>query len=250
MSRVFAIAGLQLWVPAQGKCVDYLATRLDHLMAAFPWVQMVVFSELSACGAVHANAEPLPGPTEAKFAAMAQKHALWLVNGSIYEQAGDRIYNTCSVIDPTGTVVVRYRKMFPFAPFSQGTTPGTEFAVFDVPGVGRFGVSVCYDMWFPEHSRTLAAMGAEVIVHPAMTPTIDRELELAIARATAVFNQCYVIDVNGAGAGGVGRSILVGPEGDVLYEARSNEELIPMEIDLDRVSRSRERGVLTLGQPL
>lgn len=250
MSRVIGIAGLQLWVSAHGNNVEYMSTRLDHLMQAFPWVELVVFSELSACGPVHANAEPLPGPTENAFVAMAKRHRVWLVSGSLYERDGDKTYNTCSVVDPAGNVVVRYRKIFPFAPFSAGTAPGRDFAVFDVPEVGRFGVSICYDMWFPEHSRTLAAMGAEVILHPAMTPTIDRDLELSISRATAVFNQCYVIDVNGAGGGGAGRSILVGPEGDVIYQAAANEELMPVEIDLDRVSRSRERGILTLGQPL
>ena len=71
--------------------------------------------------------------------------------------------------------------------------------VFDVPSVGRFGVSNCYDMWFPETTRTLAAMGAEVILHPSMTNTIDRDVELAIARTNAAINQCYFFDINVAG---------------------------------------------------
>jgi predicted amidohydrolase len=250
MSRVFGIAGLQLWVSARGNNLDYIASRVDQLMGAFPWVRMVLFSELAACGPVHANAEPLPGPTENALCALARKHDIWLLSGSLYEKAGPEIYNTCSVVNPSGDVVARYRKIFPFTPFSEGTSAGREFCVFDVPHVGRFGISICYDMWFPEHSRSLAAMGAEVILHPALTPTIDRELELSISRATAVMNQCYVIDINGAGGGGAGRSVLVGPEGDIIHQAGSNEELIPVELDLDRVARSRDRGILTLGQPL
>jgi predicted amidohydrolase len=199
---------------------------------------------------LHANAEPLPGPTEDRFAALAKAHDVWLVTGSLYERSDDKTYNTCSVFDPKGELVVRYRKIFPFAPFSVGTEPGREFAVFDVPNVGRFGLSICYDMWFPEHSRTLAAMGAEVILHPVLTPTIDRDVELAIARATAAINQCYVIDINGTGGGGVGRSTILGPEGDIIHEAGPNEALIPLEIDLDRVRRTRERGIFSLGQPL
>ena len=66
---------------------------------------------------------------------------------------------------------------------------GTDFVVFDIPKCGRVGVSNCYDMWFPETTRTLAAMGAEVILHPSMTNTIDRDVELAIARASAAINQ-------------------------------------------------------------
>jgi predicted amidohydrolase len=81
--------------------------------------------------------------------------------------------------------------MYPFEPYEQGVTPGEEFCVFDIPEVGRFGVSICYDMWFPETTRTLAWMGAEVILHPTMTGTIDRDAELAIVRASAVTNQVY-----------------------------------------------------------
>jgi hypothetical protein len=105
-------------------------------------------------------------------------------------------------------------------------------------------------MWFPETSRTLAAMGAEVILHPTLTTTMDRDVELAIARATAATNQCYMVDINGSGDGGNGRSIIVAPAGDVMHQAGAGEELIPLEIDLERVRRGREFGLRGLGQPL
>ena len=93
--------------------------------------------------------------------------------------------------------------------------------MFDVPDAGRFGVSICYDLWFPETARTLAAMGAEVILHPTLTGTIDRDVELAIVRATAAQNQCFVFGINGFGDCGNGRSIIVGPAGEVLYQGQS-----------------------------
>jgi len=246
----FAIAGMQL--QTQGACDNqaHLEGRLDYLMHLFPWVQMVVFSELAVCGPHLARAQPLPGPSERAFQQMAARHEIWLLTGSILELRDGKIYNTASVIDPSGKIVTRYSKMFPFLPYEQGIEPGSEFCVFDVPEVGRFGVSICYDMWFPETSRTLAAMGAEVILHPVMTTTIDREIELAMVRATAACNQCFVIDVNGVGDGGNGRSIIVGPSGDVLYQAGTSEELMPLEIDLGRARRCREVGVRGLGQPL
>jgi predicted amidohydrolase len=154
------------------------------------------------------------------------------------------------VIDPDGAVIARHRKMFPFLPYESGVEGGTEFVVFDVPDVGRFGVSICYDMWFPETSRTLAVMGAEVILHPTLTGTVDREVECTIARATAACNQCFVVDINGCEDGGNGRSSFVGPLGDLLYQAGAGEEMIPIEIDLDRVRRTREVGLRGLGQPL
>ena len=119
-----------------------------------------------------------------------------------------------------------------------------------MPAVGRFGVTICYDMWFPETTRQLAALGAEVILHPTMTDTIDRDVELPIARANAAINQCYFFDINGIGDGGTGRSIIVGPSGHVLHEAGAGPEFIPVEIDLDRVRRERERGIRGLGQTL
>lgn len=140
--------------------------------------------------------------------------------------------------------------MFPFYPYEVGVTGGDEFLIFDVPQVGRFGLSICYDMWFPETSRTLATNGVEVILHPTLTATIDRDIELALVQATAAINQCFVFDINGLGDGGTGRSIICGPDGRILHQANTGEELIPIEIDMERVKRSREMGVLRLGQPL
>jgi predicted amidohydrolase len=219
-------------------------------MFMFPWVQMVVFSELAAYGPSPAKAEPLPGPAERKFQEMAAKHHIWLINGSVLELIDGKRFNTLSVIDPTGKVIGRHRKLFPFLPFEVGVDAGDSFFVFDVPDVGRFGVSICYDMWFPETSRTLATMGAEVILHPVLTSTIDRDVELAIVRATAATNQCFVVDINGVGDGGNGKSIIVGPAGDVLHQAGTSEEMIPLEIDLERPRRYREVGMRGLGQPL
>jgi predicted amidohydrolase len=246
----FAIAGIQMPISAAEENVTAMGRRLDLLMARYPWVQMTVFSELAAFGPLPQFAQALPGPTEASFQAMAAHHGIWLLPGSLFEKKGGRIFNTAPVIDPRGAVVARYRKMFPFHPYEEATTPGGDFVVFDVPEVGRFGVSICYDMWFPETTRSLAAMGAEVILHPTLTDTLDRDIELAICRASAAQNQCYWIDVNGLGAGGVGRSVFVGPSGDVLHQAGTGEEVIPLEIDLDRVRRERDHGLRGLGQPL
>ncbi len=248
--RSIGVAGLQLHISGTESNLAYLERRLSQLMGLFPWVEMVMFSELAAYGPSRARAEALPGPAEDRFGEMARKHGLWLVTGSLYEKRKDGIYNTASVLNPEGEVVGRHRKLFPFTPYEAGVEAGDEFLVFDVPDVGRFGVSICYDSWIPETSRTLAAMGAEVILHPSLTGTPDRDVELAIARSTAATNQCYFLDINGLGAGGVGRSILVGPHGEVIHQAGESEELMPVELDLDRVQRSRERGLRSLGQPL
>jgi predicted amidohydrolase len=245
----FAVAGIQLELSAQDN-LHLARAELERVKLRFPWVDMVVMAELSLFGPNTANAQPMPGRVEEALRAMARDLDLWLIPGSLHESDGGRIYNTTPVINPRGEVVARYRKMFPFLPYEKGVTAGSDFVVFDVPKVGRFGVSICYDMWFPETTRTLAWMGAEVILHPTMTNTIDRDLELAIARTSAAVNQCYVVDINCAGRLGNGRSIVVGPDGSVIHQAGIGYEIIPVELDLGLVRRSRRRGLLGLGQVL
>lgn len=246
----FAIAGIQMHVSAQTENVSAMGHRLDLLMARFPWVQMVVFSELSPFGPLPENAQAFPNTTEHAFQEMAARHGVWLVPGSMFERVEERIYNTASVIDPAGQVIGRYRKMFPFRPYEAGIEAGGEFLVFDVPEVGRFGLTICYDIWFPETTRTLTSLGVEVLLHPVLTGTIERDVELNIARATGAMFQCFVVDINGLGAGGNGRSCIVDPSGTALYQAGEQEELIPLEIDLDQVRRQREIGLRGLGQPI
>jgi deaminated glutathione amidase len=247
----FAIAGIQMHVSALHSNVEGMRHRLDVLMARFPWTQMVLFSELAPYGPLPRYAQPFANEALELFRQDARRYGIWLIPGSMFEKAEDgRIYNTSAVINPEGEVVSRYRKMFPFRPYEADVAAGTEFCVFDVPEVGRFGLSICYDIWFPETTRHLTSLGAEVLLHPVLTGTADRDAELAIARATAAQFQCYVFDVNGLGAGGVGRSCVVNPSAHVLHQSAGQEDMFPIEVDLERVRRERERGMLGLGQVL
>lgn len=248
--KPFAIAGIQMRVSATSSNVELMKLKIDITMNLYPWVEMIVFSELCGYGPLTYTAQEVPGLFELEMTAIAKKYGIWLLPGSIFEKSEDKIYNTATVINPQGEVVNRYRKMFPFYPYEVGVTSGSEYCIFDVPDVGKFGVSICYDMWFPETVRTLAVMGAEVILHPTMTGTIDRDIELAIVRSMAAINQCFFFDVNGLDSGGSGKSIVCGPDGRILYEAGSTEEIFPLELNISRVKRSRELGVLRLGQPL
>lgn len=245
----FAIAGIQMHVGMRSNLVE-MERRLDLLMYLYPWVEMVVFSELAADGPNHAAAQPMGGANEQAFARMATKHRIWLVPGGFFEQKDGLIYNMVPVLNPQGEIVTRYRKMFPFRPYEEDTTPGEEFCVFDVPGVGRLGVAICYDLWFPEVARTLTAMGAEVILNPVLAHFIDRPSDLAIAQATAAMFQCYVFHINGLTAGGNGYSRVVDPAGHILHDGNVNEELIPVEVDFGLVRRQRERGLKNMGQVL
>lgn len=243
------VAGIQMTL-AHGDNIDEIERRIEILMHLYPAVEMVVLSELSAFGPLHSYAKKLPGDEEQRFQKMARKHGIWLVAGSLFEKTDAGIYNTCPVINPEGIVVTRHRKLFPFRPFESGVEDGDQFVVFDVPGVGRFGVCICYDMWFPEVPRTLTAMGAEVILHPVLTGTNDRDIELNMARAFGAIFQSYIVDINGLGVGGVGQSCIIDPAGRVVHQAGTTDEFLVAELDINSVRRQREAGLRSLGQPL
>jgi predicted amidohydrolase len=247
----FAIAGVQMYVNALHSNVEGMVHRIDILMARFPWTQMALFSELAPYGPLNKFAQPFENDAVKIFCETARRHKIWLIPGSMFEKAPDgRIYNTSVVINPDGDIVTSYRKMFPFRPYEAGVEAGTEFCIFDVPHVGRFGLSICYDIWFPETTRQLTSQGVEVLLHPVLTGTTDRDAELMIARATAAQFQCYVIDVNGLGAGGVGKSCVIDPSATILHQSAGQEDMFPIEVDLSMVRRQRETGMKGLGQVL
>ena len=261
MSRLFGIAGVQMSVvPWQADAtVDKMAEVVQQIGENFPWVEMILFHELAASGVVQfvasqtpqpwrASAQPVPGPLTDRLCGIARRAGKWLMPGSMYEADGRAIYNTALAISPEGEIVARYRKMFPWLPYESETTPGDQFCVFDVPGAGRFGLCICYDTWFPEVARSLAWLGAEVILHPTLTSTSDRTLELVLNQANAIFNQCYFVDINGVGPWGGGRSLLVDPNGRVLQQAGEQEMILTEILDLAKVHEAREFGTLGLCQ--
>jgi formamidase len=263
MSRYFGLSVVQMSViPWDANAtVDKMADIAMNIRDSFPWVQLVMFHELIVPGLVQfvttesrdtwkKNAQPIPGPLSERLCDLARKTGQWLVPGSMYELDGDKLYNTALVISPQGEIVTKYRKMFPWLPYESSTSPGDSFCTFDIPDVGRFGLCICYDMWFPEVSRSLTWMGAEVILQPTLTPTSDRELELVMCRANALFNQCYFVSVNGIGPWGGGRSTIIDPDGRILQEANTNQTFMTEIIDLDNVTRTREYGTLGLAQTL
>ncbi len=261
MSRFFGIAGVQMAViPWDAEAtVKKMGDTVTQISRSFPWVQMIIFHELAVSGLVQftptespdtwrKNAQPIPGPLTTELCRVAHQTKKWLIPGSMYELDGDNLHNTGLVISPEGEIVTKYRKMFPWLPFEAGTESGDEFCVFDIPKVGRFGLCICYDSWFPETVRSLAWLGAEVIIHPTMTPTSDRELELVLNQSNAIFNQCYFVDINGVGPWGGGRSMMVDPDGRVLQKAGEHETILTEILNLDNVQKAREFGSLGLCQ--
>jgi len=253
MSR-FTIAGLQLSLtPAKTASDSNFPVIREQVLSVtrrFPHIDMVMLPELCTYGPAPKFAETLPGKTETQYAELAVEANVWLCNGSLFERDGDQIYNTMTVFSPGGKVAARYRKIYPFMPHEIGVSCGNKPAVIEIPGVGHFGLSICYDMWYPETIRSLVWEGAEVIIHPTLTNTIDRDAEVSIARANATMNQCYLVDINSAGSLGVGQSVVAGPGGEILHQSGAQHDIIVVDLDLDYLRRVRRDGWNGLGQPL
>jgi predicted amidohydrolase len=245
MARNIGIAGIQMHVVRGRDNTDGMLKKLNTVAALFPWVDIICFSELCMSGLDMNLAMPIPNPSLDRIIGWAQKNNKWIIPGSFYEKEKDKIYNTALVISPDGEIVARYRKIFPWRPLEE-TEAGADFCIFDIPQKGRFGLCICYDIWFPELTRSLAWMGAEAVFCPTATYTSDRAQELIMARANAISNQLYLFNIKGLGVGGVGQSIFVDPEGRVLQTSGAAEITMTEIIDLDHTAHVREYG--TMGQ--
>lgn len=258
MSRIIGIAAAQVApVPNDPEATfAKFAREVRTLAALTPALDLLVFPEyyLTGMGSfgtpmppgyLNDVAQTVPGPLTDRLCALARQTGKWIVPGSIVERDGAALHNTALAVSPDGELVARYRKLFPWMPF-ESSVPGDEHVTFDIPGVGRFGLAICYDGWVPEIMRTLAWMGAEVILQPTYTRTSDRAQELILAQANAITNQVYVVNPNVGHVFGTGRSIVTDPEGRILAEGGSGEEFLTVLLDLDLVTATREHGTAGL----
>ena len=235
-----------------------LAAEIAGLCAERPDLSMVVYPEIHLFGgsdlAKDANAwlaevaEPIDGPRVRALGEIAAAHRIWLVPGSLPERAGTAVHNTAVVFAPDGRLVASYRKVFPWRPY-EAWAPGAEWVTFDVPDVGRFGLSICFDSWFPESTRQLSWLGADIVLNLVKTVGEDRAQEVVLAQANAIVNQLYFLSVNAAGPVGSGGSIYVDPDGGVLAQCPDAEAAVSfVEIDPDRVQQVREHGTVGLSR--
>lgn len=202
-----------------------------------------------------AIAEPIPGPTIARLAALTRALGIYLVAGSIHEAAGDnKVFNTSVLLDPQGEIVARYRKLHLFDIDLVGQVsiresavrrPGDEPVVAPTP-FAQIGMTICYDLRFPELYRRLTIDGARIIVVPsAFTFATGSAHWEVLLRARAIENQVYIIAANQIGAGGegipnYGNSMIVDPWGKVLARAADRETVVYADLDLsyqDKVRR-------------
>ena len=211
------------------------------------------------------QAEPIPGPSTDLFGQLALKHQVVIVTSLFEKRAAGLYHNTAVVIERDGTIAGKYRKMhipddpayyekFYFTPGDMGFQPINT-------SVGRLGVLVCWDQWFPEAARLMAMRGADLLIYPTAigyaandTPEEQqrqREAWTTIQRGHAVANGLPVIAVNRVGyeidpssqTKGIqfwGSSFVAGPQGEILYRAPEDDEKQDIvAIDLDHSEQVR-----------
>jgi predicted amidohydrolase len=202
------------------------------------------------------GAEPLDGPSLAASRAWARELGVAIVAGSVVERVeGDaRARNTSVLLRPDGTVAAVYRKLHMFDVDvggvsyreSAATAPGDEVVTTEVLG-RRIGMSVCYDLRFPELYRRLADGGAEIIVVPAaFTAVTGRDHWEPLLRARAIENQAFVVAAgqhgrHDDGTETHGRSMIIDPWGLVLAQAPDGEGLAVADLDFARMDEIRDR---------
>lgn len=209
------------------------------------------------------QAEPIPGPSTTFYGELAKELEVVIVTSLFERRAPGLYHNTAVVMEKDGSIAGKYRKMhipddpgyyekFYFAPGDLGFKP------IDT-SVGRLGVLVCWDQWYPEAARLMALQGAELLIYPTAigydsndTPEEQQRQRNAwqtVQRGHAVANGLHVISVNRVGKEKVlpssliefwGTSFVAGPQGELLYEAPADQEAaVVVEIDLKRSEQVR-----------
>lgn len=211
------------------------------------------------------DAEPIPGPATGFYSEIARDNSVVLVTSLFEKRAPGLHHNTAVVFDKDGSIAGKYRKMhipddpgyyekFYFTPGDLGFTPIST-------SLGKLGVLVCWDQWYPEAARLMALRGAEILIYPtaigwsSADPADEKERQrgawIISQRAHAVANGLHMISVNRTGhepdpsgaSDGIrfwGSSFIAGPQGEIIAEASTNqEEIIVTEIDLARTEQVR-----------
>ena len=204
-------------------------------------------------------AEPIPGPTTQLLSAAAKKHKITLVSSLFEKRTGGLYHNTAVVFGPNGKILGTYRKMhIPDDPgFNEKFyfTPGdTGFQPIDTP-VGRLGILVCWDQWYPEAARLMALRGAQILIYPTAIGwargekkdvcQTQRNAWQTIQRSHAIANGLFVLSINRTGRENNldfwGTSFVSNPMGHVVAEASTHRaEIVRASLQLSETTTTRQ----------
>ncbi len=219
-------------------CVSYLEQASAH------GAQLLVLPECAIPGYMFESpeqalpfAEEIPGPSTETLQRECARLGTYVVCGML-ERDGDALRNSAVLVGPEGLAGTYRKAHLPFLGVDRFVVPGDELPVYETP-LGRIGIEICYDLRFPELTRTLALRGADLIAHPTNFPLAARPQTEFITRARAAENRVYLLTSNRVGKEGwaefCGWSQIVDPYGARLAEAGVDDEtLLVAEVDLER----------------
>lgn len=199
------------------------------------------------------HAEPLHGHTTNLLSEIAKECKIYLVGGSFPESDGDKIYNTCTVFNPNGDMLGKYRKLHLYDVDVPGKitfqesrflSPGNEFFTFETDWC-RVGVGICYDIRFPELASIYNQKGCKLLCYPgAFNMKTGPAHWRLLVRSTALSNQIYMAGVSAARSRSSGfvswaHSMLVDPWGEVVTNAEEDETIAYGDVDLDYLDQVR-----------
>jgi predicted amidohydrolase len=222
--------------------LEVCLARLEDAAAA--GAQLLVLPECAIPGYMFDSgeealpyAEEIPGPTTDALAEACRRLDVYAVCG-LLERDGDLLHNAAVLVGPEG-LIGSYRKThLPFLGVDRFVVPGDELPVYETP-LGRIGVEICYDLRFPEVTRTLALKGADIVAHPTNFPMAAKVQTEVITLARAAENRIYLLTANRVGKERWGEfcgwSQIVDPYGRRLAEADETEEtLLVADVEIEK----------------
>jgi 5-aminopentanamidase len=248
-----AVAQIEPRLGEKARNLETCVAQLEQAVAA--GAELLVLPECAIPGYMFDSAEEalpfaeeIPGPSTQALADACRRLGAHAVCG-LLEREGDLLYNSAVLVGPGG-LVGSYRKThLPFLGVDRFTAHGDELPVYDTP-LGRIGLEICYDLRFPEATRTLALKGAEVVAHPTNFPLAARIQTELITVARAAENRIFLLTANRVGKerGGefCGWSQIVDPYGRRLAEAGETEEALLL-ADID-VEQARDKDYVIPGE--
>jgi predicted amidohydrolase len=211
-------------------------------------IEFIVLPELFAIGFRYTDYNEVgpgvPGPTAEFIQNLAEEHSAYVV-GTDIEQTGKKYFNTLVMASPKGKIVAEYRKMHPFQSEKDVFAGGESLVIVEIGGI-KVGLEICYDVRFPEITRTLALNGAELVLIPAAFPDPRAQHWDTLVRARAIENQIYVAATNRMGWAFdnktyFGHSQIVDPWGVVLNRLNTDMTVFSNKGDTDMISEVRNQ---------
>lgn len=224
--------------------------------AAEQGAKLILFPETAEYVGVDfsGHASAVPGYVSRRFSSLAKRYGVYLHCGSMtVRRSHGRPTNTSFLFGPDGETIAEYSKVHMFDVAVKGAVsylesreicPGSEIVLADT-GIGMFGLSICYDIRFPEMYRLMASSGADVFLVAAdfTKATGERHWE-TLLRTRAVENGCYVLAANQCGTKArfeaYGHSMAIGPDGEILAEADDTPQILLVELDPEQLERARQ----------